>query len=80
MIGLAAWAPTAVAVITAIFIAGQITGRIKNQEQTLKDHHERFDDHEAKFDSLGNRVDSLGNRMTAAEAWREGYNAASKTK
>jgi len=64
----AAWGPTLVAIVTAIFIAGQVTGRIKDQEKTLAHHDERLDGHDTE-------IKDLGNRMTASEAWREGYNA-----
>jgi len=64
----AAWVPAIVTVIGWIFTMGLTTGRIKDQEVTLKDHHAILKDHDIK-------LDSLGNRMTASEAWREGYNA-----
>lgn len=69
----AAWGPTIVAVVTAIFIAGQITGRIKDQEKTITDHHMRLGGHDTK-------LEDHGTRLAKAEAWREGYNAGrSKT-
>lgn len=64
----AAWAPAVVTVIAWIFTAGMVTGRIKEQEDAIKDHHDRLNNHDAK-------LENLGNRMTASEAWREGYNA-----
>jgi hypothetical protein len=68
----AAWGPTIVAIVTAIFIAGQITGRIKNQETTLVEHHDRLDGHDKKLEDHGLAI-------MEAKAWREGYNAGSKT-
>ena len=62
------WAPTAVVIAGALFNHGQLVGRIRNQEITLKDHDERLDGHDSS-------INSLGNRMTAQEAWKEGYNA-----
>lgn len=68
----AIWIPCGITiVITAIgwiFTAGQTTGRIKDQELTLKDHHDTLKVHDGK-------LENLGNRMTASEAWRDGYNA-----
>lgn len=68
---LAAWGPTIVAIVTAIFIAGQITGRIKDQEKTLLDHHDRLEGHDIKLEAHGLAI-------MEAKAWREGYNAGSK--
>jgi hypothetical protein len=67
---LSAWVPTIITAAAAIFTAGTLTGRIHNQETTLKEHHERLNLQEGE-------IKGLGNRMTASEAWREGYNAAS---
>jgi len=57
----AAWGPTLVAIATAVFIAGSYS-------RVVKDHEKRLDVHDGK-------LEDLGTRMTAAEAWREGYNA-----
>ncbi|MGH2505893.1 MAG: hypothetical protein ACRDHZ_00500 [Ktedonobacteraceae bacterium] len=67
----AAWGPTIVAVITAIFIAGQISGRIKDQEVTIKDHHDRLDGHDDK-------LETHAIQLTRIEAWKDGYNAGSR--
>lgn len=64
----AAWGPTIVAIVTAIFVAGQVTGRVKDQEKMLASHDTRLNGHDAD-------IKSLGTRMTASEAWTEGYNA-----
>lgn len=69
----AAWGPTLVAIVTAIFIAGQVTGRIKEQEKTLEHHDERLDGHDLKLESHGQSI-------TRMEAWTEGYNAGSGRK
>lgn len=66
----AAWGPTIVALFTAIFIAGQVTGRIKDQEKTLAEHHGRLDGHD-------NKLESHAISITRMEAWKEGYNAGS---
>lgn len=64
----AAWAPAIIAVFTAIFISGQVTGRIKDQEKTLLNHDERLDGHDT---TLGQHAIAIAK----AESWREGYNA-----
>lgn len=66
----AAWGPTVVAIVTAIFIAGQVTGRIKDQEKTLVKHNDRLDGHDTA-------IGSLSDRQARLEAWREGYAAGS---
>lgn len=68
---LARWAPTVVAGITMIFTAGLLVGRIRNQETTLKDHHDRLN-------VIDTRLDGHSDRLARSEAWREGYNAATK--
>ena len=64
----AAWGPTLVAIVTAIFIAGQVTGRIRSQEKTLAHHDNRLDGHDQKLESHGQSI-------TRMEAWTDGYNA-----
>lgn len=68
MIDWAAWTPTIIVAGAALFNHGQLVGRIKNQEVTVKEHHDRLKEHD-------DSIDRLGNRMTAAEAWNEGYSA-----
>ncbi len=65
---LAAWGPTIVSVVTAIFLAGQLTGRIKGQEKTLSEHHDLLGEHEDRLN-----VHSV--QLAEGKAWREGYNA-----
>jgi hypothetical protein len=63
-----AWGPTVVAIVTAVFIAGQVTGRIKDQEKTLESHDVR----------LGNHDDTITEHSVAiaeGKAWRLGYSA-----
>lgn len=38
----AAWGPTIVSLVTAIFVIGKTMGRIEDQEKTLVLHHERI--------------------------------------
>lgn len=64
----AAWAPAVITLLGIIFMAGQITGRIKDQEITIKDHDGRLDGHDA---TLGQHAIAIAR----AESWREGYNA-----
>ncbi|WP_348269740.1 hypothetical protein P8936_16455 [Edaphobacter paludis] len=61
------------AIVTAIFIAGQVTGRIKDQEKTLAHHDNRLDGHDLKLDAHTQSI-------TRMEAWTEGYNAGSGRK
>lgn len=63
-----AWIPAVITLLGWIFTAGMVTGRIKDQEITIKDHHDQLKDY-------GGKLENLGNRMTASEAWRDGYNA-----
>jgi hypothetical protein len=62
----AAWGPTIATLVAWIFIAGQVTGRIKSQEITLKEHHDRLDGHDEK-------LENHAERLTAAEAYQRGY-------
>lgn len=62
------WAPTIVTLLGVIFLAGQVTGRIKDQENTIKSHNDRLNDHDG-------RLGDLDVAVAKAEAWREGYNA-----
>lgn len=66
---LAAWAPTIVSTVVAIFTAGLLVGRIRNQERALGEHYDRLNGHDA---DLKNHAD----RLARTEAWREGYSAA----
>lgn len=66
-----AWAPAIITILGWIFTAGMMTGRIKDQEITIKEHNDQLKGHAVK-------LEDLGNRMTASEAWLEGYNAGSK--
>jgi len=68
MIDWSAWAPTGIVVAAALLNHGQLVGRINGQEKALAEHHGRLDEHD-------HSINNLGNRMTAAEAWKEGYNA-----
>ena len=70
---MAEWAPAVVAVVAWIFIAGQVSGRIKGQEKTIARH----DDQLLAHDSRLNKHDI---EITEGRAWRDGYNAGrSKT-
>lgn len=66
----AAWGPTIVAVVTAIFTAGLLTGKLKDQAEKLIDHHDRLGAHDVA-------IGSLSDRQARLEAWREGYAAGS---
>jgi hypothetical protein len=61
---LAEWAPAIITVIAAIFTAGAVVGRIKDQELTIKGHDAWLKDHEK--------------RITTSEAWRDGFAAGKR--
>lgn len=63
-----AWLPAIITALSAVFIAGQIAGRIRNQEKTLAKHDGRLEEHEDRL----NDHDVL---LAKSEAWRQGYNA-----
>lgn len=69
----AMWLPAIITVLTAIFIAGQMTGRLKHHEEVIKDHDERLNDHDE-------RLAAHGIALAEGKAWREGYNAAKAVK
>jgi hypothetical protein len=65
----AAWGPTIVSLITAIFIAGMMYGKIKDHDGHLAKHDEE----------LGTMLVRLGVgeiEVAKLQAWRDGYNAA----
>jgi hypothetical protein len=66
----AAWGPTLVAIVTAIFIAGQVTGRIKDQEIVLKRHDLRLDGHD---DKLGEHSVALAESKAFQSGYTGGY-------
>lgn len=55
-------------VVGTVFTAGQVTGRIKDQETTLVRHEGTLNDHE-------DRLNDHDIEIERAKAWREGYNA-----
>ena len=75
---LAAWAPTIITVLTVIFGAGKIYGRIGGQEITLKRHDDQFKQHDTKIEEHGDRLDGHDIELAKAAAWREGYNFGKK--
>lgn len=66
-----AWAPAVITLLTVIFGAGKIYGRIGDQELTLKRHDDSILLH-------GNRLDGHDIELAKSTAWREGYNFAKK--
>jgi len=62
------WGPTIIAVITAVFTAGMIAGRIRHQETALLEQHGRLDLHDVKLEVHAIAIAKL-------ESWKEGYNA-----
>lgn len=65
---LAAWAPAIITVITAIFIAGKIAGRIQGQESTLLRHENQLGEHE-------DRLNEHAVKIATSQAWQDGYKA-----
>lgn len=64
----AAWGPTVIAVVTAIYTAGAVVGRIKGQERTIARH----DNHLKQHDDV---LSTHAVQIAKAESWREGYAA-----
>lgn len=64
----ASWAPTIVAIVTAIFVTGQVTGRIKDQEKALDGHEQRLDGHDLK-------LENHALELVKINAFNEGYKA-----
>lgn len=66
------WGPTIVtaviAIVSVVFISGQLTGRIEGQEKTLVKHNDRLDGHDLE-------IAALGERQIRAEGYNEGYSA-----
>jgi hypothetical protein len=60
--------PAIITLLAAIYTAGQITGRIEDQEKTLLNHNNRLDGHDTKLESHALSI-------TRMEAWTDGYNA-----
>jgi hypothetical protein len=65
----AAWGPTLVAIVTAIFSAGLTVGRLRGQEKTQREHRSWLLAHD---DVLKDH----GTRLAKSEGWREGFAAA----
>lgn len=64
----AAWGPTIIAVITAIFVFGKTAGRIDDQEKTLSQHHDRLG-------IVENKTIEHSIQIAEAKGWREGFKA-----
>lgn len=63
---LALWAPALITVVSVIYGAGAIMGRIKDQETTLAQHNEWLKSHD-------NRIAKHDVEIAVAAAWRNGY-------
>lgn len=64
----AVWIPTIITLLSVLYAAGQLVGRIKDQEVTIAAHNEWLKSHDTR----------LGiNEIAIAEgkAWRAGYDA-----
>jgi hypothetical protein len=68
----AAWGPTIVSIISAIFFAGVIYSRLITHGQVLKNHAEALKDVDIKLEDHGIKISRL-------EAFREGYAAGKMT-
>lgn len=80
VINWAAWGPTIVSIITAIFIAGMMYGKLKEHDKHLEQHDDQFETMNDRFDG---EIEALKIRLGLGEvelaklqAWRDGYNAA----
>lgn len=67
----AAWAPAIITLLTVIFGAGRIYGRIGGQERTLKRHDDDIENH-------ARRLDGHDIELAVSRGWRDGYNAGKK--
>ncbi len=76
---MAEWAPAIVtaliAIVTVIFISGQITGRIEGQEKTLVRHDDLHKKTDVRLDGHDDDIADLSVRQAKSEAWRDGYAA-----
>jgi hypothetical protein len=66
----AAWLPAIITLVSVIFIAGQVTGRIKDQEKTLEKHDGRLNAHDSTL--IDHAV-----RIARSEGFTQGFNAGS---
>jgi hypothetical protein len=64
------WGPTLVSVITAIFMAGMMYGKIK-------DHGEHLARHDTEIEDVKTRLGAGEIEVAKLQSWRDGYNAAS---
>jgi hypothetical protein len=69
----AAWGPTIVSLITAIFIAGMMYGKIK-------DHDGHLSKHDGELGNVLIRLSAGEIEVAKLQAWRDGYNAAAARK
>lgn len=65
----AAWGPTIVSIVTAIFIAGMMYGKIKDHDKVLLQHTE-------EIEGVKTRIGLGEIELAKLQAWRDGYNAA----
>lgn len=75
-----AWGPTIVSVVTAVFIAGMMYGKLKEHDKRLDQHDEEFDNSSARVDAeieaLKGRIGLGEIELAKLQSWRDGYNAA----
>ena len=62
------WAPTVITLISVVYAAGAIVGRIKDQEVTVAAHNEWLKSHDV-------RLGSHDVAIAEGKAWRAGYDA-----
>jgi hypothetical protein len=65
------WAPAIITLITVIFGAGNIYGRIGDQEKTLKRHDDTLIDHR-------DQLDRHELELAEGRGWKRGYDAGKK--
>jgi hypothetical protein len=76
MMDWAAWGPTIVSIITAVFIAGMMYGKQKDHTKLLDEHTEKFELVDNEFDKVKTRIGLGEIELAKLQAWRDGYNAA----
>jgi hypothetical protein len=75
----AAWGPTIVSVITAIFFAGVIYSRQNVHSDKLREHDDHFEDHKKELDLIKSAANMQAVDIGMLKAWGNGWNAARAT-
>ena len=65
----AAWGPTIVSILMAVFMAGSMF-------KTINDHDKRLSSHDSAIKEVADRCGVNELSLAELKAWRDGYNAA----